>query len=65
MLSVLLNLYLGGCDDIEMARREISKLAEEMVDTASVPALPSASQKPARDRAKRMVRDLIAGQRAH
>jgi hypothetical protein len=65
MLSVLVNLYIGECPDIDLARREITKLAEEMVDKASVPDLPATSQTPARDRAKRMVRDWIAGQTTH
>lgn len=63
MLSVLVNLYIGGCEDVDMARREILKLAEEMVDKASVPDLPAENQQPARDRAILIVRDLITGQK--
>jgi hypothetical protein len=62
LLSVLINLYIGECEDRDLARREITRAAEDMIDKASIPDLPTADQKPARDQAKTLVRALIGGQ---
>jgi hypothetical protein len=65
MLSLLINLYIGECEDREQARAEIIKVAVEMVDAASVPGLPAAEQRDARHQAKALVRALISGQSTH
>jgi hypothetical protein len=51
LLSVLINLYIGECEDRDLAKREITGAAEDMIDKASVPDLPAADQKEARDQA--------------
>jgi hypothetical protein len=63
LLSVLINLYIGECDDRDLAKKEITGAAEDMIDGASVPDLPAADQKAARDQAKALVRGLITGAR--
>jgi hypothetical protein len=65
LLSLLVNLYIGECDDHDLARKEITAMAEEMVDKAFVPNLPVADQKAARDQAKTLVRALIVGHQAN
>ena len=65
LLSVLINLYIGECDDRDLAKREIIGAAEGMIDSASVPDLPAADQKVARDQAKFLVRALISGGRVN
>jgi hypothetical protein len=60
LLSVLINLYIGECEDHDLAKREITCAAEGMIDNASVPDLPAADQKEARDQAKFLVRALIS-----
>jgi hypothetical protein len=65
LLSLLVNLYIGECEDHDVARKEITKMAEEIVDKAFVPDLPVADRKAARDQAKKLVRALIIGHRAN
>jgi len=65
LLSVLINLYIGECEDRDLAQREITRMAEDLIDKAAIPGLPSAQQKPARDQAKSLVRTLIAGRSTH
>lgn len=65
LLSLLVNLYIGECEDQDQARSEITGMAEEMVDSAFVPDLPATDQKAARDQAKRLVRALISGRHAN
>jgi hypothetical protein len=65
LLSVLINLYIGECEDRDLAQREIMRMAEDMIDKAAIPGLPAAEQRPARDEAKTLVRALIGGQGAH
>jgi hypothetical protein len=60
MLSLLINLYIAGCEDREGARGEIIKTAEGMIDDAAIPDLPAADQKTAREQAKVVVRALIS-----
>jgi hypothetical protein len=60
MLSMLINLYIAGCDDREGARGEIIKTAEDLIDGASIPDLPAADQTSAREQAKFVVRALIS-----
>ena len=60
MLSLVINLYIAGCEDREGTRREITKTAEDMIDGAAIPDLPAADQKSARDQAKVVVRALIS-----
>jgi hypothetical protein len=61
MLSMLINLYIVGCEDREGARGEIIGTAEDMIDCAAIPDLPTSDQKSARDQAKFVVRALISG----
>jgi hypothetical protein len=56
-------LYVGGTEDHDFAKREITGLAEDLIDNASIPDLPAADQKAAREQAKAVVRGLISGQR--
>ena len=63
--SLLVNLYIGECDDHDLVRKEITKMAEEMVDKTFVPDLPVSDQKAARDEAKKLVRALIVGHQAN
>jgi hypothetical protein len=65
LLSLLINLYIGECEDPDQARTEITNMAEEMVDGAFVPHLPAADQRAARNQAKQLVRVLITGQRTN
>jgi hypothetical protein len=65
LLSLLVNLYIGECEDHDLARNEITKMAEDMVEKAFVPDLPVADQKAARDQAKKLVRALIVGHQAN
>jgi hypothetical protein len=65
LLSVLINLYIGECEDHDLAKREITGAAEDMIDKASVPDLPAPDQKAARDQAKFLVRALISGGRVN
>ena len=65
LLSLLINLYIGECEDHDTARSEIAGLAEDMIDEAAVPDLPAADQKAARNQAKSLVRALISGQRSN
>jgi hypothetical protein len=60
MLSLLINLYIAGCEDREGARGEIIKTAEDMIDAATIPDLPAGDQKTAREQAKFVVRALIS-----
>jgi hypothetical protein len=61
LLSVLIHLYVGGTEDHESTKRELADLTEALIDKASIPDLPAADQKAARDQAKAVVRGLIAG----
>ncbi|MBR1124549.1 hypothetical protein JQ628_23700 [Bradyrhizobium lablabi] len=61
LLSLIVNLYIGECEDRDMARNEISNMAEEMVDKAFIPDLPAADSRVTRDQAKLLVRRLIGG----
>jgi hypothetical protein len=61
MLSMLINLYIAGCEDREGARGEIIGTAEDMIDGAAIPDLPAGDQKSARDQARFVVRALISG----
>jgi hypothetical protein len=61
LLSVLINPYIGGCDNHEEARAEITKAAEDLITSAAIPDLPAADQKAARDQAKFLARALISG----
>jgi hypothetical protein len=36
LLSVLINLYIGECEDRDLAQREIMRMAEEMIDKAAI-----------------------------
>ena len=65
LLSLLVNLYIGECEDPDLARKEMTNIAEEMVDKAFVPDLPVADQRAARDQAKLLVRALIVGRQAN
>ena len=64
LLSLLVNLYIGECEDPDLARKSMAEIAEEMVDKALAPDLPAADQRAARDQAKQLVRALILGHRA-
>jgi hypothetical protein len=63
LLSLLVNLYIGESEDPDLARREITNVAEEMVDKAFVPDLTAADQRAVRDQAKRLdrARSLATG----
>ena len=63
--SLLVNLYIGDCEDPDLARKDMAEIAEEMVDKAFVPDLPVADQRAARDQAKKLVRALIVGHQAN
>ncbi|SDT56639.1 hypothetical protein SAMN05444158_7093 [Bradyrhizobium canariense] len=65
LLSLLINLYIGGCDDRDEAKRESTGAAENMLDTAAIPDVSAADQKAARDQAKVLVRALISGGRTN
>jgi hypothetical protein len=65
LLSVLINLYIGECEDRDLAQREIMRMAEDMIDKAAIPGLAATEQKPARNQAKSLVRALILGQSSH
>jgi hypothetical protein len=65
LLSVLINLYIGGCDDREEAKVEITKAAVDLITNAAIPDLPAADQKAARDQAKFLIRALISGGRVN
>ncbi|HEY0851246.1 MAG TPA: hypothetical protein VGD96_15105 [Bradyrhizobium sp.] len=41
LMSLLVNLYIGECEDHDLARNEITNMADEMVDKAFIPDLPS------------------------
>jgi hypothetical protein len=60
MLSMLINLYIAGCEDREGARGEITKTAEDIIDGAAIPDLPAADQKSAREQTTFLVRALIS-----
>jgi hypothetical protein len=60
MLSLLINVYIAGCDDRDGARSEIIKTAQDMIDAASIPDLPAGDQTSAREQAKFVVRALIS-----
>ena len=63
LLTVLINLHIGGYDDHDKARNEITNAAEDIITKAAIPDLPAADQKAARDQAKLLVRALISGAR--
>jgi hypothetical protein len=65
LLSVLINLYIGGCEDRDEAQQEIIGAAEDLITKAAIPDLPAADQKAAREQAKALVRGLIVGSRTN
>jgi hypothetical protein len=65
LLSVLINLHIAGYEDRDKAREEIINAAEEIIDKASIPDLPAAEQKQARDQAKFVLGVLINGGDVH
>jgi hypothetical protein len=59
LLSVLVNLYIGGAEDRDEARREITDAAEDHITRSAIPDLPASEQEVARKQAKTLVRGLI------
>jgi len=65
LLSVLVNLYIGGAEDRDEARREITDAAEDIITRSEIADLPAADQEAARKQAKALVRGLIGSTRTN
>jgi hypothetical protein len=59
LLSVVVNLFIGGAEDPDEARREITEAAEDLITRSAIPDLPASEQEAARKQAKTLVRGLI------
>jgi hypothetical protein len=65
LLSVLVNLFIGGAEDRDETRREIIDAAEDIIARSAIPDLPAGEQAEAREQAKTLVRGLIGSTRTN